>query len=171
MPSLRFRSPSGEQRPWTLKEIVQGKPLDHPSHAMFVHFPVAFSVGALGLDLLSRLGGFPEAPVAATWLVIGALAGWTLAVITGLVDWWDMVRGSSKRRRATLHMWFQLSAMAVFVLDLAVRWGGRHRPEAPWVWVAIEAVGVLVLLAGQWLGGSLVYQMGMRVSTGSADRR
>jgi len=24
---------------------------------MFVHFPVAFSVGALGLDLLSRLGG------------------------------------------------------------------------------------------------------------------
>ncbi len=48
MPSLRFRSSSGEERAWTLKKIVQGRPLDHPSHAMFVRFPVAFSVGALG---------------------------------------------------------------------------------------------------------------------------
>ncbi|MGZ4105142.1 MAG: DUF2231 domain-containing protein, partial [Actinomycetota bacterium] len=94
MSLLRYTGPSGEQRPWTLKEIVQGKPLGHPSHAMFVHFPVAFYIGALGLDVVSRIGHFPSAPLAATWLILGAFAGSLFAVPTGLVDWWGMKPGS-----------------------------------------------------------------------------
>ncbi|HSL67396.1 MAG TPA: DUF2231 domain-containing protein [Actinomycetota bacterium] len=70
---------------WTLKDVVQGKPLHHPSHPMFVHFPVAFCFGALGLDVLSRLGRFPAAPLAATWLLIEAFAGTVFAALTGLV--------------------------------------------------------------------------------------
>jgi len=103
-----------------------------------VHFPVAFYVGALGLDVLSRVGRFPAAPLAATWLLIGAFAGTVFAVTTGLVDWWGMVPGSKKR---------------------------RHRAEADPLWIVIEAVGVAVLIVAQWFGGVLVYGMGMRVST------
>jgi uncharacterized membrane protein len=33
-------------------------------------------------------------------------------------------------------------------------------------WIIIEAVGVTILLIGQWFGGVLVYEMGMRVRTG-----
>jgi uncharacterized membrane protein len=65
---------------------------------------VAFCFGALGLDVLSRLGGFPAAPLAATWLLLGAFAGTIFAALTGLVDWWGMVPGSRKRRWATWHM-------------------------------------------------------------------
>ncbi len=166
MSILGYRAPSGEVRRWTLKEVVQGKPLHHPSHAMFVHFPVAFYVGALGFDVLSRAGRFAAAPLAATWLLIGAFVGSVFAVPTGLVDWWGMVPGSRKRRRATLHMWFQLATLALFIVDFAVRWSDRRMPEASWGWIALEVVAVTVLVVGQWLGGSLVYGMGMRISTG-----
>jgi len=43
-------------------EILQGKPIDRPTHPMLVHFPIAFYIGALGLDVLSRIGRFPAAP-------------------------------------------------------------------------------------------------------------
>ncbi len=150
---------------WTLKDVVQGKPLHHPSHPMFVHFPVAFYFGALGLDVLSRLGGFPAAPLAATWLLIGAFAGTVFAALTGLVDWWGMVPGSRKRRWATWHMLLQLTTLGIFLVDFAIRWADRHQPEADSLWIGLEAVGVCVLGVAQWVGGVLVYRMGMRVST------
>lgn len=168
MPGLSLSSPDG--RPWTAKEIVQGRPLGHPSHALFVHFPVAFYVGALAFDLLSRVAEFPQAPVAATWLFIGAFIATVLAVLTGLVDWWGMVPGSTKRRWVTRHMIVQLAALAVFVLVFVLRWPHRYAEEAAILWILLEVVGVVVLLVGQWLGGVLVYEMGMRVSTGGAQR-
>jgi len=132
---------------------------------MFIHFPVAFYVGALALDVLSRVGRFPEAPLAATWLLIGAFIGTVFAATTGLVDWAGMVRGSRKRRWATNHMLLQLGAAAVFVVDFAIRWSGRRQAEANWSWIALDAIGVAILIVGQWFGGVLVYGMGMRVST------
>jgi hypothetical protein len=46
---LKYRAPTGETRPWTLREILEGKPIDRPTHPMLVHFPIAFYIGALGL--------------------------------------------------------------------------------------------------------------------------
>lgn len=166
MPGLQLRGPDG--RRWTLKEIVQGKPLGHPSHAMFIHFPVAFYIGALAFDVLSRAGAFPQAPIAATWLIIAAFAGSLFAVVTGLVDWWGMVPGSRKRRWATRHMLLQLTTAAFFIANLWVRWPDRHQAESEVLWIVLGAAGVVVLTIGQWMGGVLVYEMGMRVSTGAS---
>lgn len=165
MSLLTHVMPDGSQARWTLKEIVQGKPLGHPSHAMFVHFPVAFYVGALAFDIASRAGRFREAPVAATWLIFAALAATVPTAVTGIVDWWGMVPGSHKRRVATQHMLFQLAAASIFAVDLALRWSHRDSSHAAVSWIVIGGIGVIVLFGGQWLGGKLVYQMGMRVST------
>ncbi|HXF37505.1 MAG TPA: DUF2231 domain-containing protein [Actinomycetota bacterium] len=162
---LRTRAPTG--RPWTAREIAQGMPLGHPTHAVLVHFPVAFFLGALALDVASRWGRFPAAPLAATWaLVAGALAAVPTA-LTGLLDRAGMVRGSTKRRWATRHALVQAGAVVLFVLALLLRLPDRGRPEAEALWIGVEAVGAAVLVVGQWLGGMLVYRMGMRVSTGS----
>lgn len=170
MQAITDRTAEGGRR-WTIKEIVQGKPFGHPTHAMLIHFPVAFYFGALAFDLASRVGHFPQAPVAATWLIAGALIATVPAALTGLVDWWGMVPGSTKRRTATRHMLFQVGAAAVFAGILAIRWGDRLRPEARWTWILLEVLGVAVLSVGQWLGGVLVYEMGMRVRTGGSRTR
>jgi uncharacterized membrane protein len=165
---LKYRSASGETRPWTLKEVVQGKPLGHPSHALFVHFPVAYYIAVLAFDVMTRIHPDPGLVFAGTVLIVGAFAGSAFAVATGLVDWSGMVRGSRKRRWATKHMLLQLATFGLFLVALALRWSHRHDPRAAVAWMVIEALGVCVLMVGQWFGGVLVYEMGMRVRTGRA---
>jgi len=163
---LRFTNSSGETRNWRLLEIVQGQPLGHPSHALFVHFPVAFYIGVLAFDLLTRLHANAGLVFAATLLIIGAFMGSAFAVLTGLVDYFQMVPGSKKRRKGTQHMILQLVTFAIFVVALILRWSDRHVPQASWGWILVELIGVSTLLIGQYLGGILVYEMAMRVRTG-----
>jgi uncharacterized membrane protein len=168
MSLLRYRSPTGEERPWRFVEIVQGKPLGHPSHPMFVHFPVALYLAVLVFDVMTRIKPDPGLVRVSAYLMIVAALGTVFAAITGLVDWWGMVRGSSKRRLATRHMLFQLTAAAFFLVVLALRWPNRDATQAEISWIVLEAIGYGILSVGQWMGGILVYEKGMRVSTGGA---
>jgi uncharacterized membrane protein len=166
MSLLRYRSPTGEVRPWRFVEIVQGKPLGHPSHPMFVHFPVALYLAVLVFDVMTRINPNAALVRAGTYLMIGGIVGTAFAAITGLVDWWGMVRGSSKRRLATRHMLFQLAAAVFFAATFALRWRNRDVAQAEITWIVLEAIGYAILAVGQWMGGILVYEKGMRVSTG-----
>jgi uncharacterized membrane protein len=163
MPGIRLRAPNGSR--WTLKQMAQGKPLGHPSHAALVHFPVGGYFAALALDALSRTGRFPQAPVAARWILAGAVAFALLTAGTGLIDWLGMAPGSTKRVWATRHMLTQLAATALFAIALGLRWTHPNAVHASVAWLALEAAGAAVLIAGNWIGGVLVYEMGMRVNT------
>jgi uncharacterized membrane protein len=160
---LRYTGPNGETRPWTLKEMIQGKPIDRPTHVMLVHFPIAFYFGVLGLDVLSRLGTFPAGPVAATYLLLGAFAATAGAAITGLVDRSTMRPGSRSRKKANQHLTVMLITAGIFILDFAIRWGSRHHGKARLSWILLEVVGVGAVTIGADLGGQLVYKMGVRV--------
>ena len=160
---LRYRSPSGESRPWTLKEIIQGKPIGRPTHPMLVMFPIAFYIGALLMDLLSR-ASFPGGPRAGTYAVIGAVAVAIPAIITGLTDRSFMRQGSRIRQVATRHMIFQLTATAIFVLNLAVRYSDRNIDKAKLLWIVLDVLGTLVVIIGGDVGGQMVFKMGVRVA-------
>jgi len=95
---------------------------------MLVHFPIAFYIGALVLDVVSRIWTFPTAPLMATWLLIGAFIGTAGAATTGLADLISMRPGSKVRKKANAHLLVQLSTAAVFVADFAWRWGSRTGP-------------------------------------------
>jgi uncharacterized membrane protein len=160
-----YTTPEGERRRWTFKQIVQGYPLGHPSHPMFVHFPVALYIFCLVLDVISVLWDFPAAPLAATWAILGAFAGSLFAVITGLTDYLGMARGSRIKRVATRHMLLQFTTAGIFLVNFLIRWGDRTEPEADVLWIVLDVIGVGILLIGQYLGGYMVYRLGMRVST------
>jgi len=159
---LKYRAPSGETRPWTLREILQGKPIDRPIHPMLVHFPIAFYIGALGLDVLSWIGRFPAAPLAATWLILGSLAGFVGAALSGFAERSTMRHESRVRTLATRHMLLQYTAVAIFVADLAVRWSHRHDVHAGLLWIALDLIGVLVMTVASDIGGQMVFKVGYR---------
>ena len=165
---IRFRNtlPNGETKPWTLRQLIQGRPINRPTHPMLVHFPIAFYFGALGLDLLSRIGHFASAPLAASWLLLGAFAGTALAATTGLVDWSFMRSGSKIRRTANWHLLLQLTTAGIFIINFAIRWGDRHLAQAKPAWIVLDVIGVLVLMVGADFGGQMVYLMGYRVGGG-----
>lgn len=161
---LRHTSPTGETRMWSLVEIAQGKPIDRPIHPMLVHFPLAFTYGALALDILSRLGEFPAAPIAATWLVIAAILGYAGAALVGFADRSGMEPGVKIRRIATRHALVQIAAAILVVVNLAVRWSDRHAAESDVLWIVLGAVAAIVVSVGADIGGRMVYAMGWRPS-------
>jgi uncharacterized membrane protein len=119
---------------------------------------------------MSKLGTFPAAPLATTWLLLGAFAGTAAAVVTGGVDWLGMRKGSATRRKTNQHIVFQLITAAIFVVNFIVRYGDRHLAEAKAAWIILDVVGVITLTIGQYLGGMLVYGIGFRVGEQPAPR-
>jgi uncharacterized membrane protein len=158
----KHTSRTGETRPWTLKEIVAGKPIGRATHVMFVHFPIAFYIAVLAFDVFSRVGTHRWAPVSATWLLIGAFAATAILALTGFVDRSTMRPGKVKST-ATRHALVQIAAAVVFIVNFAIRWGDRAIPEAKPLWIVLDVIGVILVMIGADIGGKLVYGFGMRV--------
>ena len=154
---------SGTGRSWTVKEVVQGKPIKRPTHPFFVIFPIALFSGALALDLLSLIG-LDGAALAATYAVAGGLIGAAFAITTGLVDRSSMRPGSRIRAAATQHMAIQLTATAIFLANVLIRWGDRTDAKASALWVVLDVIGVVVVIVGGDAGAKMVFRMGYRVS-------
>lgn len=149
---------------WTLKDVVQGKPLGHPSHAMFVHFPSALLPAALVFDVLSRFDADLTLTRAAFYDIAFGLTIASLAAITGLVDYLPMVGGSRKKQLGTYHLIAQVSAVSLFGLSLLVRAFDYDATQTPWPALILAVAGALAIGVGNYLGGTLVYRQGMRVS-------
>jgi uncharacterized membrane protein len=157
-------------RPWTLKEWVQGKPIGHPSHPMFVHFPIAFYLAVIVFDVMALIEPNAGLMQANLYLLIMAVLATVILVITGGIDWLSMVPRSRKRRKATQHLLVQVSAFVLFFITLLLRLANRGVDQPEPLWLILEIVGYVIIGAGQYLGGVLVYEMGMRVRTGGEAR-
>jgi len=149
---------------WTLKDIVQGKPFGHPSHALFVHFPSALLPVAFVLDVASRLHADNALVKAALYDVAIGLLIASGAVVTGLVDYLPMVGGSRKKKLGTYHLLAQLWALAFFCVSFVLRFGDLDLASTAWPALVTAGLGAAGILVGNYFGGELVYRQGMRVS-------
>jgi uncharacterized membrane protein/nitrite reductase/ring-hydroxylating ferredoxin subunit len=129
--------------------------LGHPIHPMLIPFPFAFLTGAV---LFDAAGWFRDAP---SWWTTGGhlgLAGIAtalLAAIPGLVDYlYTVPPASSAKERATKHMLANLTAVALFAAAWWIRGGAATRPGL--MVLALEVVGLGLLGAGGYMGGTLV---------------
>ena len=87
----------------SVKEIIQGKPLGHPSHPLFVHFPSALFPISLAFDIASWVLSEPALVKAAFYNIAAGVALAIPALLTGFVDYFGMVPKSRKHRVATWH--------------------------------------------------------------------
>jgi len=149
---------------WTVKDIVQGRPLGHPSHAMFVHFPSALLPAAFAFDVLSLIDADATLVRAAFYNIVLGLSVAVLAAATGLVDYLPMVGGSRKKILGTRHLIGQLTAVSCFGLSLLLRAFDFDATQTPWPALLLAAAGAGALAIGNYFGGHLVYRQGMRVS-------
>ncbi len=150
----------------SIKNVLQGKPLGHPSHPMFVHFPTALFATSLLFDVLSWALNEPELVKAAFYNIAVGLFGALLAMLTGFVDYFGMVSGSRKHRVATWHMLTNLFLVAIFAISLGLRTLDIDAARTPLYVMALSIIGMPLLAVGNYFGAELVYRMGMRVNTG-----
>lgn len=149
---------------WTVREVVQGKPLRHPSHALFVHFPSALLPAAFVFDIASRIHADETLPRAAFYNIALGLGLAIGAIITGLLDYLPMISGSRKKKLGTYHLLAQVPAIALFAISLVLRTADFETERTGVAALVLAGLGTLGVIVGNYFGGELVYRHGMRVS-------
>jgi len=147
-----------------LKDFLEGKPFRHPLHPMLVHFPIGLFFLSLLLDITSFV--FPNVPnlvLASFYAISLGVVTALLAAVPGFADYTDIRRDHPAKRTATAHMTLNLIVVALYAINLAVRFSAdvdlRVHPLA----FSFSLVGVAVLSISGYLGGQLVYDDGIGV--------
>ena len=134
----------------------------HPIHPMLVHFPVAFWTVA-AVAYIAAAAGVEDAARVATLSNGAGLVIATLAMIAGFMDL-RSIRGDAMRV-AISHMMAMATAWVCFMFTLVMTAGaGLEHSTAQLAGAASSSVGFLVMSIGGWLGGRLVYELGIGVA-------
>jgi nitrite reductase/ring-hydroxylating ferredoxin subunit/uncharacterized membrane protein len=129
--------------------------LGHPAHPMLIPFPFAFLTGAFLFDALGWLRDVPSWWTTGGYLRAAGIATAVVAALPGLIDYlYTVPPDSSAKTRATKHMLANLSAVAMFAIAWWIRGESTTRPGL--AVLGLEAIGLAVLTAGAYMGGTLV---------------
>ncbi len=136
--------------------------LGHPLHPVLIPYPFALLTSSTVFDLAERVTNRPEFSRTAGHIATAGLGTAVLAALPGIVDYFGSVpRGTTARRQATQHALLNLSALACFALAESRRSRDRRQTAAG---LSFSVAGTLLLSAGGWLGGELVYHDGIAVN-------
>jgi uncharacterized membrane protein len=131
------------------------------AHPATVHFPIAFLLGAVALDVYAWWRGRADLARIATGLMAAGVITGVVAIATGTVAFFTV---PAHTREAHRLMYWHLGLMAGAVTVFAAATVARRRGEPPAGWArAAGLLGTTVLLAGAYVGGSLVYHGGAGV--------
>ena len=139
---------------WTpaVRDLLVGRWLGHPVHAVLTDAPIGILFLVIVLDVVGQ-------PVAAEiTLVVGILSA-LAAALAGMADYADT--DGKPRDRATLHGTLMLSATGLYVVSLVLRLAS-DTASAPAI--GLSVVAFLVLSAGAYVGGDVVYVFGNMVN-------
>jgi nitrite reductase/ring-hydroxylating ferredoxin subunit/uncharacterized membrane protein len=140
-----------------VRDLLVGRWLGHPLHAVLTDAPIGILFLVIVFDILSM----PEAAVWALGVGILAMLG---AALAGYADYADT--DGKARERATLHSSLMVLALLVYIASLVLRLAPDRSildpvPGAA-AWSSI--VAFLVVAAGAYVGGDVVYVLGNMVS-------
>ena len=138
-----------------IHDLLVGRWLGHPLHAVLTDAPIGILFLAIVFDILS-LGQ------AAAWAVGFGILTMLGAALAGFADYADT--DGKARERATLHSTLMVLALVLYVVSLVLRLPVPATGGAPAAAVAISIVAFLIVGAGAYVGGDVVYVLGNMVS-------
>ena len=138
----------------------------HPVHPMLVVFPLGLLATAVIFDILYLLFGNRLLPTASYYMIAAGVLGGLLAAIFGFIDWLALPNGS---RAKNIGLWHGLGNVVVTGL-FAVSWLLRGNnvdfiPAGPALILSFAATALALITA--WIGGELVYRLGVGVDPGA----
>jgi nitrite reductase/ring-hydroxylating ferredoxin subunit/uncharacterized membrane protein len=129
--------------------------LGHPLHPMLIPFPFAFLTGAVVFDVTGWWSDAVSWWTTGAYLSAAGIATALIAAVPGFIDYlYTVPPDSSGKSRATKHLLANLSAVALFAIAWWMRGGATIKPDI--AILGFEAVGLGVLSAGAYMGGTLV---------------
>lgn len=133
----------------------------HPIHPMIVPIPIGLWIFSLVCDLVYASGATsPAWTTVALYAMGGGIVGALVAALFGLVDLLSLPPGP--KRTALIHMTMNLVIVALYAINFWLRLDAPNEP-GNLVWLSLLSIGLLVISG--WLGGKLVYELGVGVNT------
>jgi nitrite reductase/ring-hydroxylating ferredoxin subunit len=137
-----------------IRDLLNGRWLGHPLHGVLTDAPIGILFLVIVLDVLDLRAAADVALIVGILTMLGA-------AVAGAADYADT--DGTARERATVHSTLMVVALLVYVVSLAIRGtGGDGDDRTVAVWTSI--IGFLVLAAGAYVGGDVVYALGNMVS-------
>jgi nitrite reductase/ring-hydroxylating ferredoxin subunit/uncharacterized membrane protein len=135
-----------------IKDLLHGRWLGHPLHAASTDLPIGLLLGAVILDLVGQ-------PGAADIVLIATIVTMLLSALSGLADYSDT--DGTARTRATTHATLMVVALVLLVVSAVLRAGGPADRTVP---IALSIIGFLLVSAGAFVGGDVVFVLGNMVN-------
>ncbi|MGA9919995.1 MAG: Rieske 2Fe-2S domain-containing protein [Candidatus Dormiibacterota bacterium] len=138
------------------KSFLNGTWLGHPLHPALTDVPIGTWVAAALLDQVDP-GNGDSRGLAADLLWGAGSVGGVAAAVSGLADWED--KFGAERDLATAHGLLNSAALLLIATSLVVRHRGSRRAG-----VRLSLVGLGLVGAGAYVGGDLVFRLGIQVN-------
>ena len=135
-----------------IKDLLNGTWLGHPLHPAVTDVPVGALLVAVVLDLAAQ-------PDAAFWALLVGQLTFLASVLTGLADYTDA--DGTARTRATVHGTVMVIGGGFTAASLILRQAGTGDGALQ---TTLLIVGFLVITAGAYIGGDIVFALGNMVS-------
>jgi nitrite reductase/ring-hydroxylating ferredoxin subunit/uncharacterized membrane protein len=135
-----------------VKDFLSGVWLGHPAHAAVTDIPIGTLLLTVVLDLMNQ-------PAAADIALVATILFMLAAAVTGASDYADT--DGAALVRATVHSTLMVVALVVLVISLVMRAGNPADRTIP---IALSLIGFLIVTAGAYVGGDVVYLFGNMVS-------
>jgi uncharacterized membrane protein/nitrite reductase/ring-hydroxylating ferredoxin subunit len=127
----------------------------HPIHPILVCFPIAFFIGTIVFDLLGIIYNNEIFYAVSFYMQISGIIGAVIAAIPGAIDYFKTVPPkSSGKKRATQHAILNITNLILFT----VAWVLKGSDVNPYMILALEIIGIIILSVAGWMGGTLVYR-------------
>jgi nitrite reductase/ring-hydroxylating ferredoxin subunit/uncharacterized membrane protein len=135
-----------------IRDLLNGRWLGHPLHAASTDLPIGLLLGTVILDILGQTA-------AADIVLVATIVTMLLSALSGLADYADT--DGTARTRATLHATLMVVALVLLIVSAVLRAGAPADRTVP---VALSIVGFLLVTAGAFVGGDVVFALGNMVS-------
>ncbi len=135
-----------------LRDFLNGRWLGHPIHAVLTDVPIGILFLVIVFDVIGQ-------PTAAFWALLVGILAMLAAAVAGFADYSDT--DGLSRDRATLHSSLMIVTLVLYIVSLVLRGGTGAVGAAA---VATSVIGFLLLSAGAFVGGDVVYMTGNMIN-------
>src|ERR671929_1117160 len=143
----------------------KAKVMGHPIHPILVPFPLGLLTTSVVFDVVHLLTGGARWAEISFWMIAVGVVGGLLAAVFGLVDWLAVPSGTRAKTVGLGHGLSNVLMVALFAVSWLLRSGAPGDPGV--LPIVLSFVGVGLVSLGGFLGGELVFRMGIGVAEGA----
>ena len=138
----------------------------HPVHPMLIVFPLGLLATAVIFDIIYLTGDNQGFATASFYMIAAGIIGGLLAALFGFMDWLAL---PSNSRAKAIGGWHGLGNVVIVTLFIGSWLLRRDNPNfiPDSLALTLSFVGAGLALITAWLGGEMVYRLGVAVDPGA----